>query len=375
MKIIFIANSEKMGGGNKSLISICRSLGERGHIPIVFVPAEGRLSIELKKSKIRYHIIQTRFYDKPTVHIAWIFARVILLLFKEKPNLIHANDVYCYKYYSLAAKLLNIPILCHFRHFIEGGIAEYLLDIPPTLSVFNSKYNLERTLSLNPTLFNKSSAMVLYNFFHEVEYYPYTNDLSFRKLFNIACDTYLILVIGNINPGKGHLDLVSALEKLKQQDFFIRNPKVQFVIAGEDVTNSGIESEMRAKIKKANLSQYIMFTGFVSDTKAAYAAANTVLIPSIEEPFGRVAVEAVLARKPVIARNNSGLNEILSLLKAPVLTIDDSIDSLASAIERGVTHEIDDSALEQDAQSVSLRFSEESQFNRLVNSAYLPHAR
>jgi glycosyltransferase involved in cell wall biosynthesis len=375
MKIIFIANSEKMGGGNKSLISICRSLGERGHIPIVFVPAEGRLSIELKKSKIRYHIIQTRFYDKPTVHIAWIFAKVILLLLKEKPNLIHANDVYCYKYYSLAAKLLNIPILCHFRHFIEGGIAEYLLDIPPTLSVFNSKYNLERTLSLNPTLFNKSSAMVLYNFFHEVEYYPYTNDLSFRKLFNIACDTYLILVIGNINPGKGHLDLVSALEKLKQQDFFIRNPKVQFVIAGEDVTNSGIESEMRAKIKKANLSQYIMFTGFVSDTKAAYAAANTVLIPSIEEPFGRVAVEAVLARKPVIARNNSGLNEILSLLKAPVLTIDDSIDSLASAIERGVTHEIDDSALEQDAQSVSLRFSEENQFNRLVNSAYLPHAR
>ena len=53
MKIIFIANSEKMGGGNKSLISICRSLRERGDIPIVFVPAEGRLSMELTKLKIR----------------------------------------------------------------------------------------------------------------------------------------------------------------------------------------------------------------------------------------------------------------------------------------------------------------------------------
>lgn len=375
MKIILIANSEKIGGGNKSLISICKSLCGQGHVPLVLVPAEGRLSIELRNLQIKYRIIPTRFYDKPSAQIAWIFTKVMLLLAKERPNLIHANDVYCYKYFSLAAKLLNIPILCHFRHFIDGHIGKYLLDVPPTLSLFNSEYNLQRTLALTPTLLKKSRSMVLYNFFNEEEYYPYNGDASFRELFNINHDAFLMLVIGNINPGKGHLDLLSALEKLEQRGLFVTYPNLKFVIAGEDVTNSGIENEMKEKIEKTKLAARIIFTGFVADTKAAYASANAVLIPSIEEPFGRVAVEAVLARKPIVARNNSGLSEILSPLKTPVLTTDDSIDSLARAIERGVTTKVPKSELEHDAQTVALRFSEENQFNRLMNSAYLPQAR
>ena len=375
MKIIFIANSEKMGGGNKSLISICRSLRERGDIPIVFVPAEGRLSMELTKLKIRYQIIQTRFYDKPSARIAWMFAKILLLLVKERPNLIHANDVYCYKYFSLAAKLLNIPILCHFRHFISGNIGEYLLDVPPTLCLFNSEYNLKRTLALNPTLFDESRSMVLYNFFHEKEYYPHNDESSFRELFNNKSDVFLMLVIGNINPGKGHLDLVAAARSLQLTGFFASYPNVKFVIVGEDVTNSGIATEMQEQIEKAKLAEYFIFTGFVTNTKPAFAASNAVLIPSIEEPFGRVAVEAVLARKPVVARNNSGLSEILSPLNAPVLTDDDSIESLTRAIALRVKKEAKESLLEKDAQTISLRFSEENQFNRLVNSAYLPHAR
>ena len=82
-----------------------------------------------------------------------------------------------------------------------------------------------------------------------------------------------------------------------------------------------------------------------------------------------------MARKPVVARNNSGLSEILSPLNAPVLTDDDSIESLTRAIALRVKKEAKESLLEKDAQTISLRFSEENQFNRLVNSAYLPHAR
>ena len=54
------------------------------------------------------------------------------------------------------------------------------------------------------------------------------------------------------------------------------------------------------------------FHGYVSPTRPLLEAADVVLVPSFGESFGNVAVEGMLAGRPVVACDGLGLGEVLS---------------------------------------------------------------
>jgi glycosyltransferase involved in cell wall biosynthesis len=370
MKVLFIANSEKIGGGNKSLLALCESLSSQGHQPSVIVPKKGQLQELLHQKSIKYFLLSTRFYDLPTLQIAQHIFRAFFIIRNLRPDVIHANDVYCYKYFAKIARFLKIPIVCHFRHFIDSNMAGYLLDVQPDLGIFNSVYNQKRTLECGGQSIKNMNARVIYNFFDSNDYYQPPKRPILRNLFSIADDVTVFLVIGNINPGKGHLDLIQSIHKMKL-DNLLDKDKIKFLIVGEDVTGSGLGEKMMEQVEDLGLNKLIIFAGFQDDNAAAYAGADWVVIPSSEEPFGRVAVEAILARKPVVARNNSGLSEILSDLNTPILTNDDTVIALTKAIQKALITNIDQTLLLEDAEKVAQRFSKENQFDILLNEVYL----
>ena len=53
------------------------------------------------------------------------------------------------------------------------------------------------------------------------------------------------------------------------------------------------------------------WTGFVDDVWPVYEGADVVLVPSRQEPFGNVAVEAAHARRPLVASAVQGLREVV----------------------------------------------------------------
>lgn len=369
MKILFIANSEKIGGGNKSLLALCESLNSQGHQAYVIVPKKGQFQEILHQQDIKYFLLSTRFYDLPTLQITQLIVRAFFLILNLRPDVIHANDVYCYKYFAKLARFLRIPIVCHFRHFIDTNMADYLLDVQPDLGIFNSVYNQKRTLECGGQSIKNMNARVIYNFFDSNDYYQPIKRPILRDQFSMADDVTVLLVIGNINPGKGHLDLLQSIYQMKLENL-LDEEKIKFMIVGEDVTDSGLGSKMVEQVEDLGLNKLVIFAGFQDDNAAAYAAADWVVIPSSEEPFGRVAVEAILARKPIVARNNSGLSEILSDLNTPILTNDDSNVALTKAIQKALITNIDQTLILADAEKVSQRFSKENQFDILLNEVY-----
>lgn len=369
MKILFIANSEKIGGGNKSLLALAEQLNMSGHESVTISPDEGPFTELLEKNELNYRVFPTRFYDQATVKIVWYIFKAYVLIKKIRPDVIHANDVYCYKYFASIADFLKIPIVCHFRHFIDENMAGYLLDVIPEKAIFNSQYNLERTVKACKGALAGLPASVIYNFFDEKDYFQPQKRNALRKEWQLDDAQKVFLVIGNINPGKGHLDLIEAISQLRLHTDD-KHSGVHFIVAGEDVTHSGIGLSLRSLIADKGLAEVVSCIGFVNDTAAAYAAADWVVIPSTEEPFGRVAVEAVLARKPIVARNNSGLREILEPLVTPVLSKDDSVPALTLALQESLYVTPDKDKLEADAAFTAERFSKASQFDKLLADVY-----
>ena len=139
----------------------------------------------------------------------------------------------------------------------------------------------------------------------------YTNNVKqdvFRKKYNIAHDEKIILCVGRLHPRKGFQYVIAAMPHILREI-----PNVVLVIVGDGPYRRILET----LAKRLRVERNIIFTGYVDEQtkKEAFADADVVIIPSLMEPFGLVALEAMAMKKPVIASNVDGLRELLEPFK------------------------------------------------------------
>ncbi|MFE8695436.1 glycosyltransferase family 4 protein [Cytobacillus sp. FJAT-53684] len=114
----------------------------------------------------------------------------------------------------------------------------------------------------------------------------------------------LIFSIGRIVREKGFDTLIEAARLICD-----RFHDVYFIIAGK----GPMLDEYRSRVKQANLENKVFFVGFVTEEikSALYKACTIAVFPSKYEPFGIVALEAMIAEKPTIVSNTGGLKGII----------------------------------------------------------------
>jgi len=134
---------------------------------------------------------------------------------------------------------------------------------------------------------------------------------------------------GRLVYEKGVQDLVGALPELRR-----RHPGLRLVVAGDGPYRRQLQDLAHA----LRLHRAVSFTGFVgSDLPAVLAATNAVVVPSIYEPFGMVALEAVCAGAPLAVAATGGLAEIVEPGVTGVTFPAGDPDGLAAAVNRLLT--------------------------------------
>jgi glycosyltransferase involved in cell wall biosynthesis len=138
-----------------------------------------------------------------------------------------------------------------------------------------------------------------------------------REELGIDADAPMILTVCRLFPEKGPGDLIEAAALLRH-DF----PALMLVIAGQDLPGEHYSDELRAEVSRLGLDDAVLFTGHFADVSRLMAAADIFAMPSFEEPFGLVYLEAMAMGLPVVALANGGAQEIVEhdrtgLLSAP----------------------------------------------------------
>ena len=113
-----------------------------------------------------------------------------------------------------------------------------------------------------------------------------------------------IFFIGRLVREKGIQVLIDAAPKIL--NYF---PEARFIIAG----TGPYEEQLRARVRQLRLEHRVHFAGYVNDqlrTKL-YKQSSVAVFPSLYEPFGIVALEAMAARTPVVVSDTGGLGEIV----------------------------------------------------------------
>jgi len=117
--------------------------------------------------------------------------------------------------------------------------------------------------------------------------------------------THLVLFAGRLEYEKGVQTVLHALERLSD-----RVGPVRFLIAGVGTYSD----ELRRLVDELGLGHRVHFTGFLEERELRlhYAAADVAVAPSLYEPFGLVATEAMACGTPVVVSDTGGLREIVT---------------------------------------------------------------
>jgi glycosyltransferase involved in cell wall biosynthesis len=129
---------------------------------------------------------------------------------------------------------------------------------------------------------------------------------SFRKKYNLE-GKKIILFSGRLSYGKGGEKAIQALAIISKDI-----PNVVLLVAG---SKDWYAEEMMRLAKKLNVGKQVIFTGWLDREKIkdAYGVCDVVLFPSIYlEAFGRVNIESMASKKPVVGTCFGGTPEIIA---------------------------------------------------------------
>lgn len=159
---------------------------------------------------------------------------------------------------------------------------------------------------------------------------PLSDLEEYRRRF-AKPDERLIILAGRLVYEKGFQLALEALPAV------IRDlGKVRFVVAGSGTH----EHELKAQATELGLDEHGTFLGWVDDRElhSLYAVADLCIIPSIYEPFGLVALEAMASGCVCIVADTGGLREIVPETAGLRFTARDP-EALRLAVERALTDE------------------------------------
>ena len=111
-----------------------------------------------------------------------------------------------------------------------------------------------------------------------------------------------LLCVGRLIPIKGHIVLLRAFAEARRSI-----PDLQLDIAGR----GPLEPALRALAKELGVGDAVRFLGYVAPVQRAIEESAIVVVPSMGEGFGMVALEAMERARPVIAAEIGGLGELV----------------------------------------------------------------
>jgi glycosyltransferase involved in cell wall biosynthesis len=128
---------------------------------------------------------------------------------------------------------------------------------------------------------------------------------EYREKYRAQAGTPVLLLPSRMTEWKGHLVLVQALSKIKDQNFYC-------ILAGDLSKHPKFVSRVKELIERHRMQGKIQLFGNEPDIRALYAISDIVLSTSTQpEAFGRTIIEAQSMEKLVIATNIGGASETI----------------------------------------------------------------
>jgi glycosyltransferase involved in cell wall biosynthesis len=149
------------------------------------------------------------------------------------------------------------------------------------------------------------------------------NRTLLRTELAIENQHHLVVYVGRLRPVKG-VEYGIRSFAIAQQD----NSNLRMVLAGEGEQRTYLEN----LVTELGVADKVKFLGARKDLPDLLSAADSVIMPSMTEGFPRIALEAMAARKPIVATRVGGVPEAIIDQQTGILVQPKDVEAMASAI-------------------------------------------
>ncbi len=253
-------------------------------------------------------------------------------------DIIHIHDWLTAPAGIASKHYLNKPLILTV-HSMEIGRAQglhspdsYLIDGMEWWMIYEAKKVIVVSDSMRWELQNhfhvpQEKIAVIPNAVDVTKYQREIDRESVRRRYGVESHEKLVLFIGRLVPQKGVEYLIWAVPNIVQH-----SPEAKFVISGDGWSRNYLES---LAVSTGHRDK-IRFEGFIPDSDLAELtmSADVLVVPSVYEPFGIVALEGMAAGVPIVAGNVGGLAEIVEHDRTGVLVYSRNPESIAWGVNR-----------------------------------------
>lgn len=139
-------------------------------------------------------------------------------------------------------------------------------------------------------------------------FHPSKRDQKLRDELGASENDCLIGVVGRFDRQKGQLEFVQALKILDERGLNFRAALVGAPTIGESQNN--YNDEVINTVMGTSLEPKVKFVGFLQDTSVLMASLDIFVLPSYQETFGLVVLEAMASGATTLVTNAGGPPEI-----------------------------------------------------------------
>jgi glycosyltransferase involved in cell wall biosynthesis len=247
------------------------------------------------------------------------FCRLGSYLARHRPDILHTHLVHADAYGQMAGLIARVPVRFSTKHgfneFREGtlfALGDRTVASLAHVHIAISR-GLARYLAETEGFEERSFEIVHYGITPNGEPKPYTGGSP------------RLLCVGRLIPIKGHIVLLRAFAAAKQEI-----PDLELDIAGR----GPLEPALRALVRELGVAHGVRFLGYVAPIQGAIEQSAIVVVPSMGEGFGMVALEAMERARPVIAAEIGGLGELVRDGETGLLVAPGEAEPLREAIVR-----------------------------------------
>ena len=336
-QVLIIDHSSLLGGAEYSLESLVKGMDSNCYKYTIALPETGPFADSLENNGIQVDFLKLESWRwwvrTPRQALKYFLAlplqlisiiRWLYYLNSIKPDIVHFNINRLIEP-VIAARILGMVSVMHFRDIPSRIDSRFILGMPVFYKIMNlagAWISNSNSVKDDISPFGKVPIQTIYNGLD-------INDFDLRSdqkcEIELPKDNITIAMMGGINPWKQQKEFIKiAINVLKKRK------NILFYVVGGIVVQSYYLQLMKI-VNDSDNSMNIIFTGNIKNTAAMLKKIDIMLHTAVES-FGRVFIEAMAAKKPVVAFNSGGASEIVVNDETGILVPNGEIDVMEKAV-------------------------------------------
>jgi len=330
--LLYVITKLELGGAQKQLLSLIRSLDKERFDILLFTACDGLLLKEASCIK-GLTLRKSRYLERPINPLKDLLALIEIYRFIKKNNIdiVHTHSSKAGILGRFAAKLAKVKFVIHTVHGWSFNDYQPILSrifficLERFSAHFTDKLIVVSHYDKQKGLKNRIGDEGKYKLIrYGIEYTEFFRaDGKIKEELGINSTDLVVGMISCFKPQKSPQDFIK-LSFLVNQIF----PNVKFLLVGDGV----LRNQIKKLINNFKLQDKVILTGWRKDISRILSAIDIFVLTSLWEGLPIVVLEAMSANLPVVATHTGGIEEVIIEDKTGFLVSPSNMNTMSEKI-------------------------------------------